>query len=169
MAHQSGIEGGRLTRIRREVGPGIRARRAGKNFREGGCGVLARTQRRQAPLLLHRLQKRTVIHLAIHDRVPGDVLRHHHHWYADAQPFEIEALLSLSGVEAFGIWGRDLRRWRRSDVIIAAAVLIERDYEQSVLPVASVWALRVSDCLINFPDELIAQQHAARPAIGIDQ
>jgi hypothetical protein len=68
---------------------------------------------------------------------------------------KIEPFLPLSVVEAFGVWGRNALR--RGDVIEASAMLIESDYEQSVLPIISAWALRVPDSLINLPYEPITE------------
>src|SRR6185369_17235581 len=106
------------------------------------------------------------MHRRVDDCIRGDVSRHHHHRYANTQSFEIEAVLSYSVVVEFArVW---LSSSRRYDMIVTATVFVEGDDKQSILPVVSARRLRIANCLIDFPNDPVAEQHTAWAAIRID-
>src|SRR6185312_8116321 len=128
--------------------------------------MLTRSQRSQAPLLLHRLQERAVMHRTVHDRIRRDISRDHHHRHAHAQPIESETLLSFTMIEVGRVrWSN----WSRSNVIVAAAVFVESDDEQSILPVVAADGFGIANRLINFPNDAVAQQHTAGASIRVDR
>ncbi len=54
-------------------------------------------------------------------------------------------------------------------MIEAAAVFVESDDEQSILPVVTARRLGVANRLIDFPNDPVAEQHAAGAAIRIER
>ena len=106
------------------------------------------------------------MHRCVDDCVCVDVRRHHNHRYTNTQSFEIEVILSYSVVVELGrVW------WcsgRRNDVIVAAAMFVESDDEQSILPVVPAGRVGIANCLIDFPNDPVAEPHTAWAAIRID-
>src|SRR5207249_774432 len=54
-------------------------------------------------------------------------------------------------------------------MIVAAAVFVEGDDEQSILPVVPADPGGIANRLINLPNDPVAEQHAAGTAIRIDE
>lgn len=119
--------------------------------------------REPPPFMTHGLEKRGVRHGLVDDGVLRYEGGDHDHRNAQAKaveikiiPFSVEEKVRRSG----DVGRLDLIvpvTARRTHVIIAAAVLIEGDYEQRVVPMVR----RSKDSVVDFPDEEFAQHHRA--------